>query len=95
MGKDFEIEREETETKGRYVVRIDGAESELTYSKLGAKQIIIDHTGVADAMRGAGVGVALVERAVMDARAEGKKIVPLCPYAKAQIMRRKEWQDVL
>jgi len=42
-----------------------------------------------------GVGEALVLRGVEDARAEGRKIVPLCPFAKAQIDRYPEWQDVL
>ncbi|CAN0588042.1 unnamed protein product [Ectocarpus sp. 12 AP-2014] len=42
-----------------------------------------------------GVGVKLVERAVTDARTSGTKIMPLCPFAKAQIQRHKEWQDVL
>jgi predicted GNAT family acetyltransferase len=46
-------------------------------------------------MRGRKIGVALVERAVEDARAEGIKIVPLCPFAKAQIARHPEWQEVL
>ena len=92
---DLPIEREEGPTKGRYVVRLDGAEAEMTYSRLGEHTIIIDHTGVPDAMRGRNVGQALVLRAVTDARAEGRSIIPLCPYAKAQIERHPEWQDVL
>ena len=44
---------------------------------------------------GRGVGLALVERGVLDARAAGIKIIPLCPYAKAQIEKHPEWQDVL
>ena len=46
-------------------------------------------------MRGRSVGQALVRRAVEDARAEGRSVVPLCPFAKAQIERHPEWQDVL
>ena len=91
----MEIARDEGETKGRYHVTVDGHEAELTYSRLGADRIIIDHTGVPDALRGRHVGVELVRRAVEDARAEGRRIVPLCPFAKAQIARRPEWQDVL
>jgi predicted GNAT family acetyltransferase len=41
------------------------------------------------------VGQALVRRAVDDARAERRLILPLCPFAKAQIARHEEWQDVL
>ena len=92
---DLQIERVEGENKGRYFVRIDGAEAEMTYSRAGERMIIIDHTEVPDAMRGRSVGQALVRRAVEDARAEGRSIVPLCPFAKAQIARHPEWQDVL
>lgn len=93
--QELPIEREEGESKGRYVVRLDGAEAEMTYSRAGDSMIIIDHTAVPDAMRGRSVGQALVQRAVEDARAEGRSIIPLCPFAKAQISRHPEWQDVL
>ncbi|OXT00258.1 GNAT family N-acetyltransferase [Notoacmeibacter marinus] len=95
MTDTIEITREEGETKGRYVARVDGHEAEMTYSRLGDTSIIIDHTGVPDALRGQGVGEALVKRGVNDARAEGRTIIPLCPFAKAQIARHPDWQDVL
>ena len=44
---------------------------------------------------GQGVGLKLVMRAVEDARASGKKIIPLCPFANAQFRRHSEWADVL
>ncbi len=91
----FDIIREENDSKGRYVIVHNGHEAEMTYSKGGETMIIIDHTGVPDGLRGTGAGKALVERAVEDARKEGKKIVPLCPFAKATIDRHPEWQDVL
>lgn len=91
----FRIEREESPSKGRYVVRLEGVEAEMTYSRAGESTIIIDHTAVPDALRGRSVGQALVRRAVEDARAEGRTIMPLCPFAKAQIARHAEWQDVL
>lgn len=90
-----EIRREDGESKGRYVVRDGADEAELTYSRAGEVLLIIDHTGVPDAFRGQGVGLALVSRAVEDARAEGHRIVPLCPFAAAQFRRHPEWHDVL
>ncbi|MBU3920380.1 MAG: N-acetyltransferase, partial [Alphaproteobacteria bacterium] len=82
-------------TGGRYLTTLDGHTAEMTYSKAGATRLIIDHTGVPDALRGTGAGQALVKRAVEDARAAGTKIIPLCPFAKAQIGKHVEWQDVL
>ncbi len=95
MSEAFDIRREEGESKGRYVLRLDGHEAVMTYSRLGAASIIIDHTEVPEALKGRGAGRALVQRGVEDARAEGRKIVPLCPFAKAQIARHPDWQDVL
>lgn len=94
-GTSFTIQLETSDTKGRYVVELNGAKAEMTYSKAGDSMIIIDSTAVPDAMRGQKVGVALVARAVEDARSTGKKIIPLCPFAKAQFARHSEWHDVL
>ncbi|MEM7457906.1 MAG: GNAT family N-acetyltransferase [Pseudomonadota bacterium] len=92
---DFQITREDAANGGRYVAVIDGHEAEMTYSRAGATRIIIDHTGVPEALKGRGVGKRLVEAAVKDARAEGFKIIPLCPFAKATLDKTPEWQDVV
>ena len=90
------IEREDNGSKGRYFLRsAKGDEAEMTFSKVGTSQIIIDHTEVPDAFRGQGAGLRLVERAVEDARASGITIIPLCPFAAAQFRRHPEWADVL
>jgi predicted GNAT family acetyltransferase len=49
---------------------------------------------VPEALRGTGAGLRLVERLVADARAEGFKIMPLCPFVNAQRARHPEWADV-
>lgn len=96
MSQDFAIELEETPSKGRYILReAGGAMAEMTFSKAGASMIIIDHTDVPDAFRGQGAGLRLVTRAVEDARAAGKTIMPLCPFANAQFRKHPEWADVL
>lgn len=92
---DLKITREDGPTGGRYVTIVDGHEAEMTYSRAGETRIIIDHTGVPEALKGQGVGKKLVEAAVNDARAENFKIIPLCPFAKATLDRTPEWQDVV
>ena len=90
------IELEDKGSKGRYVLRSPtGDEAEMTFTTIGEHQIIIDHTEVPDAFRGQGAGLRLVTRAVEDARASGKKIIPLCPFAASQFRRHPEWADVL
>lgn len=88
------ITREHGTTKGRYVLRLNGAEAELTYSITTPTLIIADHTAVPDVLRGTGAGLALVTRLVEDARAEGLRIMPLCPFVNAQRKKHPEWADV-
>ncbi|WP_075223290.1 DUF5996 family protein [Acuticoccus yangtzensis] len=92
---DSEVERADGDNKGRYFIAIDGATAEMTYSRAGAELIIIDHTEVPTALRGRKVGERLVRQAVEDARRDGVSLMPLCPFAKAQIDRHPEWQDLV
>ena len=89
------ISRENAQTGGRYVARIDGKEAEMTFSKAGKDILIVDHTRVPNELGGMGVGKALVEFMVMDVRAKGLKVVPLCPFTKAILQKHSEWQDIL
>lgn len=92
---DEPVERDDRPPGGRYHMIIDGVEAEMTYSRAGEKLVIIDHTEVPDPLRGRRVGERMVRQAVHDARREGFAIIPLCPFAKAQIDRHPELQDVL
>lgn len=90
---DHIITREHGPTKGRYVIRLGDDEAELTYSVTTPTLFIADHTSVPDAFRGTGAGQALVTRMVTDARVEGFKIMPLCPFVNAQRKKHPEWAD--
>jgi uncharacterized protein len=81
--------------KGAFVVERDGSRlAEMTYSMAGDR-LIIDHTDVSDALRGTGTGGKLVAAAVEWARANGKKIMPLCPFAKSVFDKTPAYGDVL
>ncbi len=88
------IRREVEGTKGRYILSLDGQQAELTYSILSPQTVIADHTDVPDALRGTGAGLALAERLVADARRDGFRIVPLCPFVNAQRRKHPDWADV-
>lgn len=94
---EVQITYEDSATKGRYVVRIAGIgeKGELTISKVNDTLIIADHTFVPETMRGTGAASALVNRLIADARAKGQRIVPLCPFVRAQSLRHPEWADVI
>jgi len=94
-GTAMDITDETGPSGGRYIARLDGFEAEMTFSRASPQLIIIDHTGVPDSLRGKGVGQALALHAVEAARAGGWKIIPLCPFFKAQARRHEEWRDVV
>lgn len=93
---DVIITRTEGPTKGRYAAKVEGVveEGELTYSRANDHLIIADHTSVPDALRGKGIALALATRLVEDARLEGVKIIPLCPYVNAERRKHPDWSDV-
>jgi uncharacterized protein len=91
----MEFKSSETGSKGLYTATLEGYTGEMTYSRASETLIILDHTGVPDELRGKGVGQALAAHAIEEARKGGWKIIPLCPFFKAQVLRHPEWNDVI
>jgi predicted GNAT family acetyltransferase len=90
-----EVEREDSGTFGRYVIRFaDGSEGEMTYRLVRPGVMAVDHTGVPRQHRGRGYAETLVQAGIADARREGTKIIPLCSYVEAQFRRHPEWADL-
>ena len=85
------------EEKNRFVLLNDEAKEigEMTWSDAGPDIMIIDHTFVEPEYRGQKLAEKLVLNGVELARREGKKIIPLCPYAKKEFERKPEYHDVL
>jgi hypothetical protein len=87
---------EEGETGGRvFIEQNRELLAEMTYSKTGDSLIIIDHTDVAESMKGQGIGRLLLDVIVATTRRQGKKIIPLCPYAKSIFDKDASIRDVL
>ncbi|OYD45233.1 GNAT family N-acetyltransferase [Sphingobacterium cellulitidis] len=90
------VKHEESGNKGSFFAVEDGKQiGEMTYSKAGPGKIIIDHTEVDSEEKGKGIGSVLLEKAVDYARENNVKILPLCPFAKAQFDRDVNIRDVL
>lgn len=92
----MQIQQKQEGNKGMFYVEENGSmPAELVYSIPSADKIIIEHTEVADSLSGKGIGKQLVKAAVDFARANNKKIIPLCTFAKSVFDRESEWADVL
>lgn len=89
------IRREEEGRKGRYIAAVEGREGEATIAFTHREEAVIsaDHTISPDSLKGSGAALALVEHMVADARARQFRVLPLCPYVRAQYARHPEWAD--
>jgi uncharacterized protein len=89
------IEHEQSGHRGAFFVLQDGKRlAELTYVIAGTR-VILEHTEVDDALRGTGTGAQLVAAAVEWARAENRRLLPLCPFARSVFDKTPEFADVL
>jgi uncharacterized protein len=93
---DIVITKEDGPRKGRYAARIDGIDAvgEITYRHPRPGVISANHTGVPEAMGGHGVARALLDFMLEDARANGFRIIPVCPYVRGQYAKHPEWADL-
>ncbi len=81
---------------GAFVFNVDGKNlAEMTYAVAADSSVIINHTGVDEALRGTGAGKKLLAALVDWARKENRKVVPICPFAKSVFEKTPEFQDVL
>ncbi len=91
------ILHEETDIRGRHYINDEKGNmvAEITYAVQHPDTMVVDHTEVKEVLQGQDIGLQLVEAVVEHARAKGRKIVPVCTFAKAIIERKEEFQDVL
>ena len=67
----------------------------MTYTGAEGETMIIDHTEVSEEFGGKGLAKQLVFAGAEFARENGKKVIPLCTYAKATFEKNADIQDVL
>lgn len=66
----------------------------LDYRPAGAS-VIIAHTEVLEGHEGEGLGGELVRAAIDKIVADGKAVIPVCPFATAYIARHPELHDAV
>lgn len=82
-------------TQSFYIGNEENSEAEVHFVRVGETRIILDHTHVAEHLRGQNVGQQLVKAAVEYAKKEKLQVIPLCPFAKAEFEKHPEYQDLL
>ena len=88
---------EEDAGQGRLIGQVAGFDepAEMTFTRRAPDLVSLDHTGVPESLSGQGVGKQLSAEIVRLAREHGFKIVPRCPYFKAQADKHPDWADVI
>lgn len=99
------IQHKETEKNGVFEAWMRATEEgactepvqvgEMTYSRPTPERMIIDHTRVFEGFEGRGIARQMVLAAVDFARANSRKIIPVCSYAQALLTRTDEYKDIL
>ncbi|MGE5163652.1 MAG: GNAT family N-acetyltransferase [Sphingobacteriales bacterium] len=77
----------------RFELDADGRVAFSNY-KRGDGLLTILHTEVPKALEGRGIGSSLIRGVLDAARAEGLKVKPVCPFAKAYVDRHPEYADL-
>jgi predicted GNAT family acetyltransferase len=78
----------------RFELERNGQIAFATYERRGST-LVIRHVEAALPLRGTGAAGELMRGIADIARAEGRKITPLCGYAWAWIRRHREYHDLL
>lgn len=78
----------------RYELETGDAVAFIDYRRDG-RIVTMTHAEVPAALRGGGVGSALVKGALALVRARGEKVVPLCSFVELYMRRHPEVHDLL
>ncbi len=84
----------EDSARQRYELEAGGELAFIDYLRDG-RNVLMTHAEVPPALRGGGVGSALVKGALALVRERGGKVVPVCPFVAQYMRRHPETRDLL
>ena len=80
--------------KGKYTIAVDGETVGLAAVADRGNQRVFYHTEVDERCGGRGLATILVADALAATRADGKRVVPVCPMVAAFIKKHPEFSDM-
>jgi predicted GNAT family acetyltransferase len=78
----------------RFELAVDGHIA-ASYYEIADGVITFAHTEAPPELGGKGIGSKLIKGALDQVRAEGLKVIAQCPFVKAYIEKRHEYDDLL
>ena len=79
---------------GFYAVYHGQIIGQVTYVRIGLDKLIIDSTTMDTPYRGNNIGLSLVRHVADLARAQHRRIITICPFARAMFNRFPEFDDI-
>ena len=86
----MDVQKQDTPKGHRFVIETEAGEAELTMAFVRDGVFDANHTFTPTALRGQGVAGKLYDAMVADAKKEGYKIIPGCPYVDVKFKRNPE-----
>ena len=86
----MDVQKQDTPQGHRFVIETEAGEAELTLAKVKDGVFNANHTFTPTALRGQGVAGKLYDAMVADAKTQGYKIIPGCPYVEVKFRRNPE-----
>lgn len=78
----------------QFELDINSAIALIAYEDHG-DALALTHTEVPEALEGKGIGSVLALKTLEYIEAQGRKIIPLCPFVKSYLQRHPEWMRVV
>ncbi|WP_030060649.1 GNAT family N-acetyltransferase [Streptomyces novaecaesareae] len=85
---------ERADDRNRYEILVDGKLAGFTEYRDHEEQRVFFHTEIDEAFAGQGLASRLVQEALTDVRAAGKRLVPICPYVAKFLLKHEEFGDI-
>ncbi len=79
----------------RFEMAIEDQQAVINYRMAGAKIYNLYHAGVPAEFEGRGYGGCLVQGALEQIKAEGKKFIPTCPFIAVYVRRHPEYEEFI
>ena len=85
-----QIEITDAVERRTYEAHLDGVLAGILRYARTTGRINLIHTEVLPEFEGRGIGSALVRHALAEARADGRQVIPTCPYVQSYLARHPE-----
>jgi predicted GNAT family acetyltransferase len=91
----FLNEVRQNEALRHYEIIVDGQVAGFVQYVTRPGKMILVHTEIDDAFEGRGLGSQLAAATLDDIRAQGLRVVPLCPFIASYLERHPEYDDLV